>query len=91
MIQQLRGEVEVDMQGVLDLMGPDENGEQFDLEAFENGPMDMPSEEDIAREQAEFEQFFEEADSFGGANGLPDFPGEAFPDAFEELPFERCI
>ena len=80
-----RGEIEVDMQGVLDLMGPDENGDPFDLEGFEKGPTDMPSEEDIAREQAEFEQFFEESDSFGGA-GLSDFQNEAFPDAFEELP-----
>jgi hypothetical protein len=80
-----RGEIEVDMQGVIDLMGPDENGDPFDLEGFENGPTGMPSKEDIAKEQAEFEQFFEEADSFGGA-GLSDFQNEAFPDAFEELP-----
>ena len=82
-----RGEIEVDMQGVIDLMGPDENGDPFDLEGFENGPTGMPSQEEIAKEQAEFEAFFEESDSFGGA-GLSDFTGDAFPDAFEELPTE---
>ena len=71
-----RGELpEPDMNLVIELMGTDENGEAFDLEAFENGPAPQINPEQIANDQKAIQDFLDN-------NG----PGS--PDAFEEIPQE---